>query len=47
MAAWDKLYKRETLNGIYFDKNTFNEDAQTDFVDFYEMVKFQSVIIHC
>ena len=30
MAAWDKLYKRETLNGIYFDKNTFNEDA--DFI---------------
>lgn len=30
MAAWDKLYKKETLNGIYFDKNIFNEDA--DFI---------------
>jgi len=30
MAAWDKLYKKEALIGIKFDKNTFNEDA--DFI---------------
>lgn len=27
MAAWDKLYRKSALSGIWFDKNTFNEDA--------------------
>ena len=30
MAAWDKLYKKSSLENIRFDKNTFNEDA--DFI---------------
>ena len=30
IAAWDKLYKKESLEGIKFDKNVFKEDS--DFI---------------
>lgn len=30
IAAWDKLYKKESLEGIRFDKNVFKEDS--DFI---------------
>jgi len=30
IAAWDKLYKKEALEGIRFDKNVFKEDS--DFI---------------
>ena len=30
IAAWDKLYKKEALDGIRFDKNVFKEDV--DFI---------------
>ena len=30
MAAWDKIYRKSALDNIWFDKDTFNEDA--DFI---------------
>ena len=30
MAAWDKLYRKSALDNIWFDRDTFNEDA--DFI---------------